>query len=346
MHIDRTHQITVTREPASAACPISPFGLLFMPTARTLATCSSFGASEARDVSLFGFMGQVVNVFPILPQRHTLIMMPSSILIADAMRIADEERAHLVLNAEIDHLARRLMSLIADTPFSAATLLVLGALKLLPATGILRASGLLFRNLAELLVPLSLEGTDTTSSDNQGFSRVRGDGCKVDFTQSNGCVNSASRLLCLLYSDTDMQFKAMVPDERTATTCFWQIKRKHQGFAPFAHWQHDASKLFGDGLCGPRNGIEPLRFVGIAHLHLGVSLPKLARGLDVGKKGMNDHLYRLAMQGELPLGGLLQFIASGPLGMGETRRLVGLHAAVPHVRGFHLSIAQAAKLRG
>src|SRR2546421_7259961 len=59
MHIDRTHEITVSREPASAACPISSLGLVFMPTARTLARCPSFGASEARDVSRFRFVGEI-----------------------------------------------------------------------------------------------------------------------------------------------------------------------------------------------------------------------------------------------------------------------------------------------
>ena len=62
MHIDRADEITMAREPASAAGPISAFGLLFMPASGTLATCSSFGAGEARDVSLFRFVGEIVDI--------------------------------------------------------------------------------------------------------------------------------------------------------------------------------------------------------------------------------------------------------------------------------------------
>jgi len=40
---------------------------VFIPAYRTLATCSSFGASEAHDVGLLGFVGEVVDVFAVLP---------------------------------------------------------------------------------------------------------------------------------------------------------------------------------------------------------------------------------------------------------------------------------------
>lgn len=69
MHIGRTYEVTVSRESAGTADPISTIGLLFMPTARTPATGSSFGAGEAQDVSLFGFVGEIV-VFPVFPQGH------------------------------------------------------------------------------------------------------------------------------------------------------------------------------------------------------------------------------------------------------------------------------------
>ncbi len=71
MHISRTNEVTVSRKPAGAAGPISSPGLVFVPTARTLATCSSFGASEAQDVGLFGFVSEIVNVFAIFPQGHS-----------------------------------------------------------------------------------------------------------------------------------------------------------------------------------------------------------------------------------------------------------------------------------
>src|SRR5438046_10707627 len=97
-------------------------------------------------MGLFCFVGQIVDVFALLPQGHTLIMMPPVLLVAYTMGVADKERTDFVLNAEIDHVAGGLMSLIADTPFSASTLLVFGFLQFLPPTGILGASGLLFRH--------------------------------------------------------------------------------------------------------------------------------------------------------------------------------------------------------
>lgn len=63
MHIDRANEITVSREPAGTACPISSLGLVMMPTARTLARSSSFGASEAQDASLLvGFHTEVPHL--------------------------------------------------------------------------------------------------------------------------------------------------------------------------------------------------------------------------------------------------------------------------------------------
>jgi hypothetical protein len=83
MHIDRTDQIPMPGKLARAADPISAFGFVFLPTARTLARCSSFGAGEARDVSLFRFVGQVVAIFAIFPQGHALIVVPTSVLVTN-----------------------------------------------------------------------------------------------------------------------------------------------------------------------------------------------------------------------------------------------------------------------
>jgi hypothetical protein len=60
---------------------------------------------------------------------------------------------------------------------------------------------------------------------------------------------------------------------------------------------------------------------------------------------MHDHLNRLAMQGKLTLGGLLQLIASRPCAMSSTCSFVDPHAEVPHLRGFHLGRFQASEER-
>jgi hypothetical protein len=75
-----------------------------------------------------------------------------------------------------------------------------------------------------------------------------------------------------------------------------------------------------------------------------MSLTELARGIDIGKKGMGNHLYRLAMQSKLStFGRLLQFVASGPLGMVHSRLSVDLNAEVPDFGGFHLCISKYSK---
>src|SRR5215471_17060604 len=121
MHIDRTDQVPVPGKLACSAYPISAFGFVFMPTCRTPARCSSFGASEAHDVSGFAFVSQIVDILAIFPQSHALIVVPASVLRADAMRIANKEGSGLLLDAEVDHFAGGLVPQIANAPLGSAT---------------------------------------------------------------------------------------------------------------------------------------------------------------------------------------------------------------------------------
>ena len=179
MHIDRAHQVTVAREPADSARPISPFGLVTMPTCRTPARCASFGAGEALYVGLLAFMGEVVDVLAIFPQGHTLIVVSAAVLPTDTMRIADEEAPDLVFHTKVDHFAGRFVPQITNTTLCTATLLVLRSLQLLPAMGVLFASGLLLGNLAQLLMALSFERTDTAPGHHHGLACSGGDGCQM-----------------------------------------------------------------------------------------------------------------------------------------------------------------------
>ena len=67
---------------------------------------------------MFGFVGEIVDIFAIFPQGQTLIVMSASIPIANPVRIANEERSELIGNTEVDHVAGGLVSLVTDTPFS------------------------------------------------------------------------------------------------------------------------------------------------------------------------------------------------------------------------------------
>jgi hypothetical protein len=68
MHIDTANNIAVSCKATGLTDPISSLGFVLMPTYRTLAACSSFGASEAHDVSLFGLVRQVVDILVVFPQ--------------------------------------------------------------------------------------------------------------------------------------------------------------------------------------------------------------------------------------------------------------------------------------
>ena len=144
MHIDRANEIAVAGKAAGVACPGSASGFVTMPTSGTPATGSSFGAGEARDASLFGFVGEVVNILAVLPAGHALVVMASSVPAAHAVRIADEQRSYPPLNAKVDDLPRSFVTDISDTPLRSSADLVLGALQLLPTARVFLAPALLF----------------------------------------------------------------------------------------------------------------------------------------------------------------------------------------------------------
>ena len=145
MHIDRADQIAVAFEAADAAHPVSAPGFLFMPAAGTPARCSSFRAGQARDAGLFGFVGQIIDVASVLPQRHALIVMASFVFTSYAVRIADEERSHLALHTEVDDCPGGLMAQVAYAPLRSPAHLVFRLLEFPPTAGTLGAAALLLR---------------------------------------------------------------------------------------------------------------------------------------------------------------------------------------------------------
>ena len=85
-------------------------------------------------------------------------------------------------------------------------------------------------------------------------------------------------------------------------------------------------------------------FVGITHSHVGMCLPELTCGVDIGKERMNNHLNRLAVEPETAFGHLLKFVASRPRRVLQSCCLVGFHTEVPHTRPFRLYLSQAVQL--
>ncbi len=343
MHIDRANEITVTAKSTDPACPISALGLVFMPTARTPTTCSSFRAGEARDVGLFRFVREIVDILAILPQGHALIVVSAVIPIAHAMRIADEQHSDLVLNTKVNNLPGSLMTQITDTTLRATTDLILSMLQLLPSMGMFLAAALLLGKLSKLPIALPLEGADTTACNDQCVFCVGGDSRKVDFSEVYRCVIVPWSLFRLWNLDTHMQFKAIVPDQTTGTAVFRKLDWQDDGCTPLAHRQDYSSWLFADSLGRPFDRIEPLDMPGILESHLRVSLTKLACGVDIGKESACDLLDGLTMQSECSLCYPMQFIMLRPQGLRETCCLVGFHTEVPDLCCFHLSRFQTGK---
>ena len=163
MHIHTADHVAMPSKSTVPALPHSASGLMFMPAYRTLAACSSFRASEALDAGLYTFVREIVDIFAILPLRHTLVVIPSLVLLAHVMRVADEERANLFFNTEVKHLARGFVAQVAHAPFDATCHLVLRPLQFLPATGILLTTGLFPGKLPVPHVALALETANATA---------------------------------------------------------------------------------------------------------------------------------------------------------------------------------------
>jgi len=343
MHIDTANKVTMSCKATGFTGPISILGFVLVPTYRTLATRSSFRASEAHDVSLFGFVSQVIDILAIFPHRHPLVVVPPAISIAHTMGIPNEELANFVLNTEIDHLTGSFVSQITNAALCSRFDLVLGTLQLLPSAGIFLASGLLLGKFSQLLAPLPLQRPDTTTCDDHGLSCVSADGCQVDLTQIYRCVQITRCFLCLWLLDTDVQLKTVVPNQAASAAVFRKFDRHNDGGAAFAHRQNNAPLLTAHRLSRPFDEVEALGMPRVLHPQIGMRLTELTCRSDGGKKGMHHHLHRLTMQGKLSFGGLLQFAAPGPLGMLHPCLFVDLTTAVPHLGRFHLSSLQASK---
>src|SRR6266702_3889669 len=99
------------------------------------------------------------------PDQVALVVMASAIPVAHAMRVADEERSHMLFDAKVNHLPGRLVPQVAHASLGSSARRVLRPLEFLPPAGMLLAPALLFGKLAELPVALPLERTDAPPGD-------------------------------------------------------------------------------------------------------------------------------------------------------------------------------------
>src|SRR5215471_13556766 len=117
--------------------------------------------------------------------------MASALPVAHAMRVADEERSHLLFDAKVNHLPGRLVPQIAHASLGSSARRVLGSLEFLEASGMLLAAALLFGKLAELPGALPLERADAAPGDDECRARVRRDGGQMNFTEVDRRLDKA-----------------------------------------------------------------------------------------------------------------------------------------------------------
>ncbi len=232
---------------------------------------------------------------------------------------------------------------VAHASLSPAAHLVSGALQFLPPTRMLLAAALLFGKLPELSVALALERANAASGDDERHARARGGGSQVDFSEIDDGLHAAGSGVRLRDFQADVQFKAVVPHQRTGPLKLGKGEWQDQRRAATAHWQDDAPLLNAHGLGGPMDGVEALRAPGILHAHLRMLPAQLACCLNRAEEGAEDGLHRLAVQGKTPSGQLLQIGLVGPVGMAHSGPPVGLDTDVPDLGRFHLGLREAAE---
>jgi len=165
---------------------------------------------------------------------------------------------------------------VAHASLSPAAHLVSGALQFLPPTRMLLAAALLFGKLPELSVALALERANAASGDDERHARARGGGSQVDFSEIDDGLHAAGSGVRLRDFQADVQFKAVVPHQRTGPLKLGKGEWQDQRRAATAHWQDDAPLLNAHGLGGPMDGVEALRAPGILHAHLRMLPAQLA----------------------------------------------------------------------
>src|SRR2546427_7950190 len=100
-------------------------------------------------------------------------------------------------------------------------------------------------------VTLALEAADASARNDQRGSRIGRHGGQVDLPKVYRGTVFARRMLGIWYLDADVQFKAIVPYQRTRPALFRQVQVQDNGGTPSSHGQHHAPALSAYRLRGP-----------------------------------------------------------------------------------------------
>lgn len=114
VHIDRAYDIPVTLKATGITSPVPPFGLVTMAAYGTPAGRTSLVPGEAHDAVFFRLLFQIVDVLPVLPLAHALVVVTATISAAGSVRVANENRLHPMRRTKIHYLPRSFMPQITD----------------------------------------------------------------------------------------------------------------------------------------------------------------------------------------------------------------------------------------
>ena len=96
VHVDAAYYIPMTFKPTLgiATAPHPSFDFVFPAAYWTLAARSPLGTSEALNAGLGCFVRKGGNVLPVVPHGHSLVVMAPFVLLAHAIRVANEQVAY------------------------------------------------------------------------------------------------------------------------------------------------------------------------------------------------------------------------------------------------------------
>jgi len=131
VHVQAADDVAVACKSTLGALahPVPPSDFLAALAVRTLARGTPFGAGEAQDASLSTLLLEIVLVLAVFPLAHALVVMPPTLLVANPVRVPNEDRLHALLLQEAHDLPRRLVPPVAHLPFGACPQPGFGALE-------------------------------------------------------------------------------------------------------------------------------------------------------------------------------------------------------------------------
>ncbi|KIE57708.1 hypothetical protein A946_11790 [Methylacidiphilum kamchatkense Kam1] len=269
VHVYSAHDIPVAFKSTGFASPDPPFGLVAMAAYGTPAGRTSFAPGEARDAVLFRLLFQILDILAVLPLAHTLIVVASSMLAANPVRVSDKKGFDATVLAEVHHRPGAFVAQVADAAFMAQGELRTCPSELAPAPRAFLAVGSLFLDFAQLFAVQPLEGTDASAGYHQRFAGIRDDCGLVDLSKVHRGVFFGGR--CGIRRSTSLRYADMqfvvntIPDDFAGARTFQpRWTRKHQRVTPAPHREHDALLFQTHGLGRPHQRVKAFVLVWIA----------------------------------------------------------------------------------